>query len=363
MARKPNPISKKEIDDIKNLIIKTGDAVVENAADCKKLANRISEVTGKYISESTIKRFLGFQQSEFSPSYDTIRILKDYILKSNHHPSNASDELEHLVLSFYNPAHFENIDKGDKSFQAACRSMALLLRKNQELFEKVMEPLAKSTMGRSFYYELFPDYEILSAFQYKGYEKYVENETTYEGKLFANCILFLKYFFDGNLPLMKSKWQHVIKTFEKSIPIHPFVLGRYYQTLLIASYYFQKKETKNIINEIFIVEKTMPRNQKGLFKEFPGFHYFVCDGLWYIDAHESLLQLSSVALSDFKKTTEFKWKGYYDQLYIYNSLALIKLGKIKEAKKNLKQINPAQFYFISKSYFEKLYAALKASLV
>jgi hypothetical protein len=281
---------------------------------------------------------------------------------SNPQKDKGSDSLEKFVLDFFNPSHFESIKNDDKGFEAACRSIAQLLRKNKPLFEKVMVPLAQSKMGRSFYYELFPDYEILSAFQYKGYEYYLENEKSYEGKMFANCLLFMKYFFEGNMVSMKNKWLSIKKLYKKSNPLHPFVLGRYHQTNLIGCYYFQKGEMNNIIEQIFEVEKGLPRNSKGLFMDFSGFHYFACDGLWYVDAHEALFKLSDIALRDYKKTSEFKWKGYYDQLYIYKSLALIKSGQISEARKNLKHINPDRFYFITKSYYEKLYKELLENL-
>ena len=362
MARKPNPIPQKEIDKLQHQIKEVYGSEIINPVDCKRLADKITQTTGKYISDSTLKRFLGFHQSGFAPSYDTIKILKEFISFSEFNTNFSAEHLEKFVLDFYNPSHYVSIKRTDKGFQAACTSIALLLRKNKSLFEKVMTPLAKSSMGRSFYYELFPDYEILSDFQYKGYEAYLANEKSYEGKMFANCLLFMKHFFDGNLALMKNKWLVIKKLYKKSNPLHPFVLGRYHQTQLIGSYYFQKSETENIISAIFEIEKKLPRNEKGLFMEFPGFHYFACDGLWYIDAHEHLLKLSKIALEDYKKTVEFKWKGYYDQLYIYNSLALIKTGKIDDARKNLKHINPDRFYFITKNYFDGLYNELMESL-
>ena len=188
MARKPNPITQKEIVDLRRQIEKTNGNSIRNPVDCKDLVLKISKATGKYISESTLKRFLGFHDSGFAPSYDTIKILKEFVSLSKQKKTESSVSMENFVLDFFNPLHFENIKKEDKGFQAACRSIALLLRNNKSLFEKVMSPLAQSKMGRVFYYELFPDYEILSSFQYKGYEAYLENEKSYEGKMFANCL-------------------------------------------------------------------------------------------------------------------------------------------------------------------------------
>ena len=96
-----------------------------------------------------------------------------------------------------------------------------------------------------------------------------------------------------------------------------------------------------------------------MFREFPGFHYFVCDGLWHAEEYKHLLKISEVALTEYQKHEEFIWKGYYNQLYLYQALALYKLGKTKEASSKIKKIETDSFYFISKKYFTELFEKLK----
>ena len=81
--------------------------------------------------------------------------------------------------------------------------------------------------------------------------------------------------------------------------------------------------------------------------------------MWHAQEYEHLYNISEIALNDFKKHTEFIWKGYYDQLHLYQGLALSKLGKTKEDTKKLKLIRPDSFYFISKKYFQGLHTVLK----
>jgi hypothetical protein len=192
MARKKNIVSKLEIASLQKDIKSICSLELENAIDCKNLSNQILSITGKSLSFSTLKRFFGFNKTDFSPSYDTINILKEYIAIST---KQKKVTVAQVVIDFYTPKHFKEISKSDQSFQAASRTIALLLRENKNLFEETMLPLAKSKFGRAFYFELFPDYEILSAFQYKGYEHYLKYEETHEGKLFANCVFFLEIFF------------------------------------------------------------------------------------------------------------------------------------------------------------------------
>ena len=353
MARKPNPISKEEINSIIDTIKTHGEIAICNAVDCKKLSFHVFNVTGDYISATTLKRFFGFTKTEFSPSYDTIKILKQYAGHCNSKSKNSS--VANFILNFFEPLHFEKINKDDKTFHAACRAIALQLKNDLPLLEQVMEPLAKNENGRRFYFDLFPDYELISTIQYKGYENYLLHEKSYEGKIFANCVLFLKEFFNDDVNGMKNKWGTTSNLFDKAKKLHPFVLGRYYQVQLIASHQFNKPNVKKITEDIFKTETKMPRNETGLFKEFPGFHYFACDGFWHINAYEELLKLSSIALTDFKKHNEFIWKGSYGQLYLYRGLALVNMGRKTEAKKLLKYIKPDNFYFPTKKYFDTLY--------
>jgi hypothetical protein len=83
MARKKNPVSKQEIDAILNQIKKNGSIPINNPVDCKTLSNHIEAVTQKQLSDSTLKRLFGFYSSKFSPAYETINILKEYIEKTN----------------------------------------------------------------------------------------------------------------------------------------------------------------------------------------------------------------------------------------------------------------------------------------
>ena len=136
----------------------------------------------KYISESTLKRFLGFHDSGFAPSYDTIKILKEFISMSKQKKTESSVSMENFVLDFFNPLHFENIKKEDKGFLAACRSIALLLRNNKSLFEKVMTPLAQVKTGlqndaKKNLKHIKPDrfYFITKSYYEKLYKELVES--------------------------------------------------------------------------------------------------------------------------------------------------------------------------------------------
>ncbi len=361
MSRIRNSISPETIEDIKNQILRNSHIPIQFPKDCEALSKHMYQVTGKTISASTLKRFLGFHKSAFAPAYDTIRICEEFLNIENNKQSSIQQTTD-LIVAFFNPLHFKKIDKADVSLQATCRSMAIHIRTNAFLFEKAMGPIAESEFGRAFYYELFPDYDRLVDFQYKGFIKYLEHEKGYEGKMYGNSILFLKHFWVKDWDSLEKSWKLILKTYNPSKKIHPLVLGRYYQVSLIGSKFFDPKETPSILKEIFMVEKTMPRDKTGMFLDFPGFHYNTCDGLRYTEHYDELYQLSDIALSDFKQTDEFKWKGFYDHLYMFKALALLKMGKKEESKKLVSLINPKQFYFTCKEYYERLLNEIKKEL-
>ena len=361
MPRKRNTISSEAVETVKKKLLKNNFIAIQYPKDCEELSEHIFQVTGKKISASTLKRFLGFHSSPFAPAYDTIRICEEYLHIENNKLSSLQNTVD-LIVNFFNPLHYEKINKADISLQATCRSIAIHIRSNPTLFEKVMEPIAASEFGRAFYYELFPDYDNLVAFQYKGFMKYLEYEKSYEGKIYGNAILFLKYFWEKDLVNLEKSWKLIMKLFNPSKHLHPLVLGRYYQVLLIGSKFFKPQQTNSILKEIFIIEKQISRDKTGLFYDFPGFHYNTCDGLRYTENYEELYKLSDIALNDFKHTDEFKWKGFYDHLYMFKSLALIKMGRREDARQLVSFINSKQFYFTCKAYFEKLLTDIKKEL-
>jgi hypothetical protein len=242
MARTKHQISDSQIQKIKKNLKSVCSTPIEFPADCNQLATQIFQVTNSYISETTLKRFFGFIASDFSPSYETIRTIERFIqLKQNNQPSVSTE----FVLSFYSPSHFENLNSGDTSFQAACRSIAIELKNNPALFESVMVPLAQSKMGQQFYYELFPDYSILSEFQFKGYEYFLEYANYYEGQIYGRCVLFMKHFFDQNIKAMEKMVHEVMHRY---VPRKNYILLFAAEYFRFNSFWLLNKKKKRMIN-------------------------------------------------------------------------------------------------------------------
>ncbi len=349
-------VNDEELSTLKREIEARLDFKIQFSKDCLKLSEMIYQVTKSYISASTIRRIWGFEKSDFSLSYGTMDILRGFLQMQVSDVSGRSD-LGDFVLDFFRPLHFENISLDDKVFQASCRRIALLLRKDQLLFDAVYEQLAQADEGRKFYYELFPDYEFLSRGQDKGYEAYLNYSTTKSDIIFAHCILFFAAHLKGDNVKMIYHAELAADLFDDSVNLHPFVLGRFYFTQIIADL---NNSRDYWVREAIIVESKIERNSRGAFTEFPGFHYFVCDALRIVGLWEELLLFSSTALDEFPRYSEFEWKGYYQQIEMFKAMALFFKGDRVVAQKIIKRINPDKFYFISKIYFTDILKDFKS---
>ena len=351
MARKRNSVSEVELSKLKHDIQSRISFEIQFSKDCLKLSELIYQETKSYISASTVRRIWGFEKSDFSLSYGTMEILRNFAYNQPLGNLNWSEKAK-FILDFFNPLHFEDIVENDKIFQASCRRVAILLRNDRNLFDEVSSELASSFIGRKFYFELFPDYEFLKSGQDKGFEAYLNHSKSINDKIYGHSILFFAAYLNGQEERMQFHCR-TTKEFSSDLSaIHPFVLGRYFFMQIVGS---EGDERSEWVCKALILEGEISRSDIGEFKEFPGFHYFVCDALRIVKDWKNLEYTSLKALSDFVRYPEFEWKGYYQQLELFYGISLFENDKKSEAKKILKNISPDGFYFISDNYFREIF--------
>ena len=329
---------------------------IRSNRDCQKLSEFIFLATKQNISASTLRRLFGFENSPFHPSHFTIEILEKYI-SGRHQSKTANNPMSVFLLEMFDPIHFKTISSNDESFHAVYRKAAILLKNNESLFLEVMEPLASMPIGRLFYYDLFPDYEILPKFQYKGYEFYLEHSTSKNDKVFALTLLIWAACKRNNVTDYKKWRAQLVKEKPTLTELHPFVLGRYV-ACMISHAASQSEYKKWRGNAIQIAQKLKPQKDIA-FGQFPGFHYFVADAAQEKEDGDFLLQLIELAEKNYSRTEEFEWKGYYQQLNLFKAYAFFYLGKNNSSVEVFNQIDCSDFYFISKDYFMEKYFVLK----
>lgn len=355
MARKRNEVNESFLNQLKHDVeLRCGFQVLQSK-DCVHLAECIYQSVKQNISPNTLRRVWGIEKSDFSVSSSTIEILRMYV--GNYSvPDSVLDFETDFVLDFYRPNHFENIDFDDKTFQASCRKIALLLKTNAALFHRVMGDLASNKMGQKFYFDLFPDYDALHLFQYKGFLIYWNHTQDANDQLYIASILTRAYYFRGdqeNVTIWSSRALAIYQ--ERRSEFHSFTLGRFFFAMLISS---DESDYQYWLMEAKAQEETIPRNGKGNFNEFPGFHYMICDAFYLKVDYDSLMYFAEKGLSDFEEFPEFVWKGYYDQLRIYKALGAYQLERNPEIIRAVARIDTSGFYFISKNYFQNIHVKL-----
>lgn len=355
MARTPNLFGAEQKKSLVERIRRNIPFEIRSHRDCQKLSELIFIATKQSISASTIRRLFDFEKTPFHPSPFTVEVLETYITYQVQIQSKSSD-MSALIIEMFDPLHFETIRSNDTSFHAVYRKAAMLLKNNEPLFLKVMDKLASMRIGRLFYYDLFPDYEILPKFQYKGYECYLEHSSSQNDKIFALTLLIWAAR-KRNDVIDYKKWKgRLVKEKVSYKEFHPFVLGRYFACRI--SHAASKLESEKWRNEAIAIAKNDAPNCEIAFGQFPGFHYFVADALQEKEDGKHLLHLIELAEKKYPRVEEFVWKGYYEQLNLYKAYALYYLGRKKESKAIFSQIDCSKFYFISRGFFLEKYDAL-----
>ena len=357
MARTTNKVSEKEIGRLKkNIVHVFGDKIVY-PVDCIRLSDAIFSKTKLYLSPSTLKRFMGFYESGFKPSYQTLDILALYCgydgwnnfnQQKQSIPPISQEELQ-FFRKIFSIKDYNDITDHDETMQMVSRRIAERLREDPKAFECIVPELAKNKLAQTFYFEHFPDYDNLVAYQYKGYNEYLKHKKTGEAQIFGNCLHFFRAFLLQDSSLMKH-YNEVLLNIEIPKDIHPMPLGRYYQCLILNAHFAQKTSPDKIIKHVFSIEKRIPRIGFH-FKNFPGFHYFIADALVLTGKYNEAIKLIDLATKNYTIEREFVWKGYYRQLQLMLAEAFFHLNKKARAAELLKKINPENFYFISQKYF------------
>ncbi len=364
MARRINEIKKPDLISLQKKVEAVAGFTIKNPVDCEQLSDSIFKKTKFYISSATLKRFMGFYDSGFKSSYQTLDILSIYcghdgwnnFINPTNRDINITDEEITFLKNIFNLKDYNQILDHDETMQMVSRRIAERLREAPESIEKIVPFLAKNKLSQVFYFEHFPDYDYLVSYQYKGYIEYLKHKKTTEAQIFGNCILFFRAFLIMDKELMKVYHQNLINI-EITEDIHPMPLGRYYKCLILFEHFVMQKSISKILQHIYSIEKRLPRI--GLhFKNFPGFHYFVADSLILCGYYKDTLKLIELATKNYTIHREFVWKGYYRQFQLMMAEANYRLNRKWKSLALIEKINPSNFYFISQTYFTVRYNLL-----
>jgi hypothetical protein len=339
-------------------------------SDCLHLTGEISKKTGFRINVSTIRRFFGLVKANYPPSPSTRDILAKFVgfnsfehfTNFQHHNSEKAEQ-EYSILLHYLEILFSKASAttySDPTWLAITRQTILFLDKHPLLIDAFQRAMSKSVVGQEVYYEQFVNIDQLNGYYGDGLRYYLTEKLTSEGQIFAHSLLALCSFLVGEQKSLEVHYRNVIQhSLDKSV--HPFVCGRHFATQLLYHHDDAGELSKVALNARMFYKDMVP--SKDAYHSFPCFELIMAEAL--LLTRQPLEALFYIKESK-KKKTNYIPPAIDVQLFsvfdLYEAAAYFLLGDDERAKKIFKKVNPTEFYFLSRYYYNVIYLLLDSEL-
>ena len=324
MARQRNVVEDKQVDELKEAVVKRYGKPLTHSFECELLSKEIEKVTKIYISPQTLRRLFGFLNAEFSPSVRTLNNLSLYAGFDDFHgfinntnetafqPLTINEEAS-LYLEFYN---LEMKPEADMNFHNACRGIAWRIVNSTSLLTKLAPALSENKVSQIYFFERFPYIDGLCSDYLNSFKLYQKKKGN-EAQLFSNTLLFFSAFMSGN----HSEFSNHIKQINKvalTESIHPFVIARYIGSNIL----FNSSEGVSIsgwVAEAKKWSKYFLQRSETSFWRFPHFQFMICDYLnlaGYYKESYSILRTINILSKNYENEA-----GYNEALEIIFEIA------------------------------------------
>ncbi len=296
-------ITKKIInEDLQKLLIgkvyKTFGKTITHSLQCERLCEEIKFVTRKKLGNNTVRRFLGFLNTSFSTSLNTLNILSDYAGYDDWHSfTEKSSNLVYVPLSIETESNFylnfykiEIREEGDMNYHNACRNIAFRILFNNALLENLSIQLAKNKIAQIYFYERFPFIDGLASSYQKSLKFYIQNKTDEQALIFGNSLLFLSAFLGCNTKELNIYHTRINKI-SLNDSMHPFIIARYIGTNIL----FAKSKNEDVdiwIKEVQLWNAFFLRKKNINFWHYPYFQHMICDYLNLAEYFEDSSKIS-----------------------------------------------------------------------
>ncbi len=338
--------------------------------DCLHLSKAISQQTGFRLNVSTLRRFFGLVKANYPPSPTTRDILAKFVgystfdhFLSLHQMEAAESGAESSLLLHYFEMLFSRAAAttySDPTWLSIMRQTILFMEKQPQLIDGFQRVIAKSKVGQNVYFEQFINIDQLNGYYGKGLRYYLSEKLTKEARLFSHSLLALCSFLTNDEKSLAIHHGEVMQQVPDS-SIHPFVCARYYATQL----FFQQNNPEALYKVLFEARTFFKEMQpsKDAFQSFPCFELVITEALILISQPlEALFYLREQK----KKKSIYIPPGVDVQVFaafdLYEAIAYTMLGEEEKAKKALKRVNTADFYFLSRQYSNVLFLMVESVL-
>ena len=324
MARLKKTIAENLQKQLSKHVYKTFGKPLTHSFECESLCESIKSNTKRDIGCNTVRRFLGFLQTEFSPSIKTLDILSEYagfedwysftqqVSYAEYEPLSLDTEAQ-LYLKFYK---INMQAEGDMNYHNACRNIALRILFNEALLVKLAPLLAKLSVSQVYFFERFPFIDGLGGAYKKSIQLYLQKKTD-EAQIFGNNLLFLSAFLCEN-----HKQINTYHTRLNELPInesmHPFLIARSIGSNILYANYKQTDVSFWIAeahkwNKYFLQKKYMN------FWKYPYYTHMICDYLNLAGYFQDSYQI--IKTSDRNNEKFEIEEGYVEGLEVVSQIA------------------------------------------
>ena len=340
---------------------------VVSSRDCIELSDEIFNKTKHQLNPNTLRRFFSLVKAEYPPSQATLTILSKYcgfqsiddIYKIKNTETFETGNLNpDTVLHFFVSIFKETLVKGenDHTFLTLVMHAIKFLNANKFLTDRFQSMIAKTELGKRYYFEQLVNIDKLNSFYGNGLRYYLKETGTLEAEVFTSSLYVLKYWLSGeNEKLVKSV--NLNHSFNTSDNLHPHVLARHLASTL---FYNDNQNISNDahrsnINRIFNEITASKDNVKHLYI----FSYIICEALLLVGYPEDALQYIDIIKKHEKLKTEKQASLNYEHQYmLIEAYVLYNHGLHKKASQLFDKIKSSEFPFLSRRFSGILYLSL-----
>lgn len=395
MPKPKSGITEEQLNSLRELVEKEFGYSIRSRSNCELLSEQIEEKTNQRLSVNTLRRFFSVTKSMTRPSEETLNIISRYcgfsgiseLLNTAYKKSYSSDLTIDSANRLYEctgdcPEYYQNLnwlvrlsfrdnnygflrdfftlnafakinDHPSKELKTLIQCFGVEMRSNPKMYNFLIDHYSSSPFSRIEYFEWFVDYDFLITQHFKGIELYVKNQKSEEDRLFGCCLLFLKSFFLKDLKTCGVLIEK-INSVDAQPNLHPFPLGRKMACNILFQKFSCGKVTKELINEVFEVEKLISRN--GLMgRSIPGYHVFVADAFTWAGYYDEAISICKLAFNSYPLEINHNNGWFLNTLWMNYANALLETSKADQAKDSFKKVDVNLFDIEHRNFYAMNY--------
>ena len=358
MPRKPYQISPL----IQNALFKDTEREfgykINNYKRYNDLSKDIESRCHSYLSPKTLSRVFPSGKN-YSCSKQTLDVLSIYCgysdvetyskLYTREEVRITKEEFKILREIYDNKNYPEPLVYRDPVLFSISKIIVSKLRESTSDYLDMVNEYSDNPIAQGYFIEQSIDYDNLAIHYHSAIKTYLMHKSDDEAQVFGNTILYLNAFLIENAKQCHHYYNKVM-TLGFNRDIHPFVIGRYYSTVLLHKKHFFKEDISPIIFEIMKIEKNLKKKGR-VYMKFPGFHFMVCDSLIKCGEYSFADSLLDNAFNDYPDGHSDVDDGYYEALYLFKAICSHALGNSFERDKYYKLCKQNPFNFLSQKYY------------